>query len=130
MGAPNLKVVGRSAARSGEHACITQPSPASAPSLCRTAPLVSTEEYILAQEVTDTLLGALSDAGLSRSDLPAIWDCSETRARAKLDPSNDRAPITGRDLFRLRLRAPEAWEAWQRRCAALGVEEGSGPCGR
>ncbi len=65
----------------------------------------------MARLATSILAGALEEVGLSRVDLAVILNCSEGRVRAKLDPENDGAPITLRDILKLRTRAPKLWSA-------------------
>jgi hypothetical protein len=92
-----------------------------AKALPRTAGACSREGTELAQDASALLVAALDTAGLRQADLAAIWNCSEGRVRAKLDATNDGAPITLRDVLKLRKRAPAMWAAVLAALVAMDV---------
>ncbi len=124
MGAHSLKVPG--ASDSGVHRLgATPPRATHLPLRDRTAPAASTPAVPAAPDLhahaSRLVLAALAASGLVVADLAAIWDCSETRARAKLDPTATGAPITLVDVLRLERRAPRVWAA-----LVDGMREGGG----
>ncbi len=93
--------------------------------LSRTGLAISGEESELAEVATALLSDGIAAAGLRQVDLAAVLNCTEGRVRAKLDASNDGAPITLRDLLKLRRRAPAAWRAVLAGLIALGGKDES-----
>src|SRR5258708_5376605 len=99
---------------------VPSPEPTHAPSgvypraklVSRTAQPASREDSDLSALATSLLVDALEATGLKQADLAAIWNCSEGRVRAKLDPTNDGAPITVPNMLSLERRAPLTFDRW------------------